>query len=412
MSRSPALGAAAYAAEASFCEAVSTFGTRLSILNRVDIGGFKRPMLPSDRVTVYRNQVLPGIAGPRGGEFKVKLYLPGHGSTCTGAVTLTDLETLLGLTFGRDATSDSKAASSSGGTTATAGGTTTSLNVAQASGFLPGSVARAGVLGDGRGGGHPFVVTSHATSVIAAATALPAALAASDIVTSPVNISVPEGPTTNTITSTRWLLQTANGQVEAHGCYPKSVDIASTNAQLPTVEITFGCAWWDYYSGTFPPAGTMQTHTPAIVAAGSFNLGTVGSSARNMLDVRDFKLSYSLNVVEEMGPGGVHADQPVTGCVRGRDSIAVEITLDSGAASTTPLLKTMWEGGPYWLLYSLSMVDGSSVTFYLPYLTPSGDMPTQMDMDGINRGKLSLIAGTGPTTTSELTLSALRIALG
>ena len=412
MSRSPALAAVAYSVETAFGENISTFGTRMSVLDSVVLSGFKQTKLRPARAAPYRNQIFPNINGTKRGEFKTKFYLPGHGSTCAGAVTLTDRETLLGIVFGRGA-ADVAAACATAGTTAAAGGTATSLNVALASGYTAGTIVRAGLLGDGRGNGQPLVITTHGTSVIGLQTALAAALTAGDVVYNPVNVNVTENPALNTITSTRWLLQTANQQIEAHGCYPKAVAIEAGTSKLPTIEITWGCAWWDFANISFPPSAGMQVFTPAPTAGGSFFFQLAGTTTRQLLSVRDFKLTYNMVVVELMGPGGTKAVQDIVGCYRGRDTCDVEFTLDAEAASLTPTLAGYWDGnGVYQLLYGLSATDGSAVSLYLPNLVPDGDRPTQQDMDGLNRVTLKLNAGTSGVTTSEVALSMFRLAMG
>jgi hypothetical protein len=413
MSRSPASGAVAYAVETNFAEVSATFGTRLAIADSVKLGGFTQGKLATGYVTPFRNQIVPNVNGTKRGDFETKFMLAGHGSTCAGAVTLSDLETILGIALGRGA-ADVQAASATAGTTATSGGTATSLNVALAAGYRAGAIARAGALGDGRNAGQPFVVGAHSASAITVLTALQAALAAADVVYNPVNISTPESPANNTITSTRWRFQTGNYQVEAFGCYPKSITFEARTGQLGFVTIRWGCARWDFAAATFPSAGAMQAFAPAVIAGGSFFFAPVGSTARPnpVMSPRDFKLTYNLNVVELMGPGGIAADQDIVGCVRGRDSLEVEFLLDAEAATVTPLLPGYWAGNAeYHLLYGLNAVDGASVSMYMPYLVPAGDRPTQEDMEGLNRVRLKLAGGTGPTTTTELQASMLRIAM-
>lgn len=411
MSRSPALGVAAYEVETSFAEDFSNFGTKIVTAAPIELSGFQQPILRSERVTAYRNQVMPGFKGAKRGEFRTRHYLTGHGSTCAGVVTPNDLETLLGIALGRG-DQDVTPASSAGGTLAIAGGTLTSIKVAQAAGFAVGAIARAGTLGNGRGNGQPFVVGAHAAGAITPLTQLPDALADEEQVFAPVNISIPESPTANAIKSTRWLLQTANKQVEAHGCYPRSYTITITNGQVPVIEITWGCAWWDWANEMFPLPGNMQAHTAAIVAGGSFFFAPVGTAERRELVPVQFALTHQMNVVEVTGPGGQHSHQDVIGCVRGRDEITVEITCDARDADTHELGE-YWDGaGAYHLLYGLSSVDSTAVALYLPYLVPDQNRPTQEDVEGLNRVKLRLLAGTGPNTTTELAASALRIAMG
>ena len=411
MSRSPLLGSVAYATETSFAEATDAWGTRMSVLGQVDLSGFTQEMVGSDRLTPYRNQVLPGVKSVKRGSFTTRHYLAGHGSTCAGAITLSDLETLLGIILGRGAT-DVAAASSSGGTTATAGGTVSSVNVSQVSGFQAGAIARAGVLGDARGNGQPFVVASHGTSIIVPTVNLPTALSAADVVYSPVCVNVPESPTANAIQSTRWLLQTGNQQVKARGVYPKGFTLTASNGQLPTFETQWGAAWFDLTNQTFPPAGTMQAHSPAPVAGGSFSLNTVGTATRQQYVIRDFTLSYSMQVVEQLGPGGVNAYQDVVNCVRVRDEITVDITLDADAAGTQTLADIWDSNAAVHMLYGFSAADSTAAGVYLPYCVPIGPRPTQMDMNGINSQRLRFSVGTGGTTTNERTLSAVRVFLG
>src|SRR5678809_1060103 len=116
MSNPAALGSVTYETEASWGVDTTTFATlRLPIISPVDASGLAHSKVDSGRVVQYRNDGTAWILATQGGSFKTKMYLPGHGSSTSGATTITALETLLGYVFGN------AAVSSASGTTATAG---------------------------------------------------------------------------------------------------------------------------------------------------------------------------------------------------------------------------------------------------------------------------------------------------
>lgn len=406
MSRPSALGAVNYATESTWGEDVTTFGTRLPVLGMVDASGLTQDMANPMRTVQYRNQVTPGVKSIMGGSFKLKFWLTGHGSTTAGAVTLNSLETLLGLVLGN------AAAASSSGTTAAAGSTTTSINTASSGTYSAGALVRIGSLGDARGGGQFYPISGHALTVMTSLVATPAAPNAADVIYNPVNVYPSELPASNTITGMRFLLQTANLEFECHGCYATAIAISGLNTgELPSIEITFSVSWWRFSTATFPSANSVTAFAPAPVAAGSMFLNTVGTATRATRTVRDFQLAYSLGIAPQTGPGGANAYQAIVGCYRTPDTLSVTWMEDSEAATASPVLAGYWDGtGTYHLCYSFSAADGSAMGVYFPYLTPDGARPTQANRNGINAVKLQLTGGTGNTTTTDLTASAMRLA--
>ena len=125
MSRPSALGTICYAAESSWGEDVTTFGTRLAIANQVDASGLEQSRIPTNRTVQMLNGGTFEAVGMMGGSFRTRFFLAGHGSTTSGATSATSLPTLLGYVFGGGPGSPAAGSTFTGGT-ATAPTTTAS----------------------------------------------------------------------------------------------------------------------------------------------------------------------------------------------------------------------------------------------------------------------------------------------
>src|SRR5690606_31022428 len=88
-------------AETNFGEDVDTTATyKLHLREPVDCSGMEQKKIPDNTVSVYRGEPGDWILGTFEPTFTTKLALPGHGSSTSGSVTISALETLLGLVFG------------------------------------------------------------------------------------------------------------------------------------------------------------------------------------------------------------------------------------------------------------------------------------------------------------------------
>ena len=201
---------------------------------------------------------------------------------------------------------------------------------------------------------------------------------------------------------------TVTGQgYELHGCFIKALSLTGLNTgEIPAIEITIGVSWWQYAGGTFPSVVAQNAYSPAPVAAGSFFLNTVGTTTRAKRTHRSLSIDWTLGVVPLSGPGGANQYQTIVGARRTPDSIKLSWTEDAAAGNDA-----LWTGtSRYHACITLNAVSGSAVGFYMPNLCITGARPMQMDDGGINRQKIEAMAYTGPTTTSDLTLSAIRMA--
>ncbi len=405
MSNPFVLGAISYATEASFGEDVTTFATlRLPITTPCDPSGLKHMKQDPKRTVQYRNDGSQWILMTMSGQFKTKLYLTGHGSSCSGAVTAGLTETLLGYVLGNSAVA------ASSGTTAT-GGTASVPITAAASGFSAGSLCRIGSINDARGNGQFAAVSSHASNNLTLLTAIDAAPNNGDVIYAPVMMYPSENPTSASVQSLRFLLQTANLCYEAHGCYPSAITFAGLNpGEVPSIDITWEVSWWRYSTATFPSTVTAEVFQPAANAGGSVFVQNFGTVTRQKFTARDFSLTYKLGMEKLEGPGGVNQYQACVGARRLPDVIDVKFNIDADAQTLTPALDSLATGTTgQQLLYTLSTSNGSAVGFYLPNMAVS-QRSLQKNVKNINRYEFAARALCSTTTTSDLTLSALRMA--
>ena len=409
MGRSSALGAFNFEVESAWGETNTTFTSRVAVLDSVDPSGLTHDKMPAARTVQYLQDYTHPVRGVMGGSFRTRLWLPGHGSTTAGAITVEELETLLGYVFGN-------VTSTGSGTTATAGATTTTIPTAAASGLTAGGIVFVGSLGDSGGAGQAAVVSSHAGSSLSLLTALPAAPANGAVVASSYCIYPNETASSATVPTIRALLLTANQQYACHGCYPQSVTIEGLSpGEVPSIVVEWGVSWWEPMAATFPTSNTVDTHNPAPSAAGSFFIQNRGTTTRQTYDVRELRVSIDLNTIVKRGPGGLNQYQAVTGAVRGGMSVEVSFVVDAESATTSPTWPGRWDSDSqdYHVLATWSgAATGRRGALYIPNACIVGAKPVQFSNNGINAERVTLRAKTGPTTTSELTLSAFRLALG
>lgn len=408
MSNPGALGAICYEVESAasaWAENVATFATlRIPTIGPIE-SNVMHQKVPAERTVQYRSDGSDPILGVQGGEIKLKSYLCGHGSSTSGATTITAYETFLGRIFGGTA-----AVSAASGTTATAG-TAASWTTAASGTFTAGSVPFFGALADTRGGAQAGVVSSHSGTAMALLTATGGAPTNGDVVYSSTMLFPNTSPTSTGITGVRFLHQSANLQYKYHGCFPKVVEIAGLNTgEIPTIGHTWGVSAWGYSTATFPSTVTTDTSNPGAVAAGSFFINDVGTSTRATRTIRNFTINYTLGVQPLKGPGGIWQYQDTVGAVRTPDVIKLTWTEDADATTLTPVLPGYGTAGTRkHILYTLSTGAGSRIAFYFPSVCIDNVAVQKID-NGINRLTVEASAYLGPTLTSELERSPMRIA--
>lgn len=374
---------------------------------RVDMSSIKQAMITSARAVQYKNEVATNIPGPfADASFTFQMYLVGHGSTTAGATTATDFETAIAYIMGGGNVS------AASGTTIAGVSTVSSLNTTASGTFDIGSLFRVGVLNDARGGGQWGVVDSHTGTTLVSETAFGGAPTAAlpDVVYSAYTAYTQE--TTCATTSKRAFIKSADLQLCLHGCFVKSYTISGYNpGELPMIEVTMGVSWAEPISATFPDATAMSwTTQPVPVGAGGIFLNTYGTVTRSIVNCRNLSINVTAGVVPLLGHATVNGYQTITGASRTPDAINVSVTLDAEGPSATPTWWTNWLTNARWhMLAGLSTGIGSAVAGYFPNLAITGDRPTQVDADGLNRVTINFQAGADTAeSTDELSLSAMR----
>ena len=402
------LGAMRFADEATFGETSSSFDERLEIIAPIDVSGLTQSYEMVDPVTQFQNAGSLPMRGVQGGSFSVSLYLCGHGSVTTGAITATAEENFISRCIGDlDATSDGGTVDS---VTNAAQFSTTGVTVNN------GGLIRVGALADAKGGGQYAAVNVASTMTLL--TALGGAPESADVIYAPAMIYPKESGTSSSITSQRIEIITANQSYQCFGCYPTGISITGLNTgEIPKIDITMGVSRWSSSSSTFPTTTSVNAFTPSPVAAGSFFFNTFGDSTNAKYNIRDFTLNIDMGVVEIKGPGATNAHQVIVGAKRTKCQADFSFTLDSDAKDTTT-----WEDA--WntsessqtfkhCLYTLSAGrDGGTVGIYFPRVHLTGARPTQQDVDGINRQSISCRAVTSPDATNAVGKANFLLGLG
>jgi hypothetical protein len=407
MSNSAVLGALEYEAETVFGEDVVTFATlQLPVLDAIDVSGLVHEKQEAANVVAYRNDGNPFIKMTQNGSsFKTKLYLCGNGSTMVGSPTISPIATFLGRVFGNAVLSATASTPLTGGTS------TVPITTASAT-FSAGGLCRIGTLADLKGGGQMYPIASHLATNLTVLSALIGTPAAADVLYPVAMVYGNELATAGTVGSVRFRALGGNLSYEMHGCYPTAVSITGVNTgQVPTIEITWGVAWWRYTTTTLPSSAPTSQTAPAPIAAGSLCVNVVGTTTRNPRIYRDLTIEYAMNVAPLMGPGGVNAYQSVVGARRLPDTCTLSWTEDADTVTLTPVLPGYGTGtSEYYFMYTGSATDGSAFGFFCPRIHIA-NIPTQVNDGGINRLKISAKARTGPTKTTELTSSFFRMGL-
>jgi hypothetical protein len=400
-----------YNAESSasaWCEASTTYGSRLAVLGDYDVSGLTQSKDEPERATQYAQEGTMPIRGVKGGSYNFDLWCPGHGSaTDSGTPSVEEHETLMGVALG---------AVAAGGAATTASAGTTTITTAAASGLTAGQIFWGGVKGDGRMDGQAGVVSTHSSSTLTSLTAVPAAASGTDAIASSVMVYFNETVSSLAVANYRMRLLTADQQYAMRGMWPSSWALTGLNpGEKPRMSFGFGVSDWDPVSATFPSSTAVDSFNPAANAGGSLFFQARGTATRQTYVCRSFDLSIDLGVQPVMGPGGVGANQVVVGAVRGPAQITATFTIDSESATASPTWPGRWDSDTqfYHLLLNLNgAVSGKRVALYMPNCCITDRKPVQVGQNGINRETITVRAYMGTDTTSELTRSAFRIGLG
>jgi len=392
--------ACSYEDESSWAEDTDTWATRLQLVGQPTVT-LNQERVAEPITQQYREEGKAGVLGPRTGEITLTLALTGHGGTSAGALTRTDVGTLLHSFIGECETDDQ------GRTVSSA---TSASQFAPSGIFVDGGLVRVGSLGDGRGDGQFAAVNNGTTMTLL--TALGATPNVADVIYANQLLYPHETPAGVAITSHRMLIQTANKQYKLRGVFPRSLSISGTNpGEQLSVSLTYGISWWDYANETFPNTTATDAKAGTIVGNGSAFIQDVGTVTRATYSMRSFSLNFDMNVSELEGPDAVNPYQTIVGAVRNRCAVTCTTVHDAEATGTETFGDKFDAGTLQHILVGFSVVDGKAVGIYLPNAELTS-RPTQEGIDGLNRVTCNWRALTSTDTTSGRTLSSFRIGMG
>lgn len=395
----------AFDTEAAWAENVTTFTYEAPLAAPIEISGVTQQMLDPERVTARRNEYSKGVLGPWNIAYSTTHNLTGHGSTCAGAITATAQARILGHVLGgRDTTL-------AAGTTAT-GGTATVPTLTAASGFPAGGMVRFGSLTDGDGEGQFIPFSTHASNNLNALLALDGAPAATQVVYSPELVYPADSG--STMTGMRHRIMSAGLQWAVHGVFPTGISFSGLGpGENPKYTINWTGSWAQPLAATFPGTTPDQFNWQQPSAGGSLVIADHGATTRTRYGVRAFAINYTLGMIPVMGGNGVNQYQVITGATRAKDTIQVSLTVDNlQSATTTPTWWDKWFANTnQHLCYTLHSVDGTAVGFYFRLLHWTANRPSQTATNDRNTIPLVFQANNGSTTTSDLTLSSMLLAI-
>lgn len=401
-----------YNTEAAFAEVATSFGTALPLIEALDLSGLARDMNEQPIVRSRPWQGTQHVLMPwEGKSIKAKFRMTGLGATAAGAVPSSDLATFLGLIIGNVANGLAT------GTTFTGAGTAAAPGTTAANGIVAGSLIRAGVIGDGAGGGNFYGVSAHAANAATLLMAMPA-VPANLAVLGATKMLYPYCLTPSQFeqgTSFRLRVLTSNGKYDLRGCFPLSaprftgVDIGG----VPEFELDIGVAAVVTNTDTFPSATVPQRHASSPVTNGDFQFQVVGTTTRATKTVRE--ISFDLGFMGEgiKGPGGLHEGQVYQTWRRKAGYAGLEFVVDNDGPNTMRALAVADPIGrtSYQALWSMNCADGRGFAIYWPNLRFAGE-PIQINHGGYNRERVRMTAHLGSTLTTDLTASPWRIAMG
>lgn len=397
MSRTSRLQSVHYEAETTYAEEVYTFGTRLGVYDVVDVSGLTKTKQESPRATQYRGEKGIPIPLVKGGSFKIRLPMAGHGSSTAGAgLAVTAVETLLGHVFGV------AELSAAGGTTVTSATDADTFAVAASGTFDSKGFAFLGAKGDGRGDGQPVAIDSHSTNTIQLLTAAPAAPTNGDVFAAATQIYADESPDA-TFTSLRFRISSANQCYDCIGCVPTAVEYETAIGRPLTITITFDVAWWKESTPTFPSTDSFEEPVPAPFAGGSLFFQVYGTATRATYTIRELSLSHAFGVALQDSPLGSRGDQVRTGAVRAPETFQASFVLDAQTQSASPTWPANWDAEQdYHVLIGFSgAASGKRVGLYLRRFRLDQSRPVQMDMNGVNSIRINGTATTDVTGADD-----------
>jgi hypothetical protein len=342
--------------------------------------------------------------GSKSASLEITMYLGGHDSDPTGALTATALYTLL-----KDAMGGGNSAQVGG--TVNVGTSATQFSLTAAT-LVAGAFCRVGDKTDARGNGQALVVNNAATATVL--TALGGTPSTGDVIR-PMLTIYPDESTLTTLTAKRFLIATTTTSAQYHvmGAQLASITFNTPIAGLPTVTLRYLAAYWQKSAVSTPGATALSVCTPGPTTGGSCFIQDFGTATRATLVPSSINFSIDLGLEPIRGLGGLGTYQEITGWVRtqSKPSLSMRFPYTTDFATRFNLANASYTY--YHVLLTLNAIPGRSVAVYMPRAFQVGNSPEGVvEENGQDYVELNLVGTESTTETTELTRSAWRIGLG
>lgn len=379
----------------------------IPILEPVDISGLTQTRESDGSLQSRQNDSRPGFLGLREGTISFRTYLCGHGGATTGSLTANWIYTLLKDGLGGGSAADSGTDIDTGAGTPDADTIYTTANPAD---FAAGSILRLGALGDGDGEGQCGVVSTVSTQTVEMLTAFPGAAVDQAVVYAMLQAY----PTESLSTTKRFLIgkRGTGEQIYALGCQLAGLQLSFPVGGMPEVTWTYQVAYWERAALTIPSGETLRTADTAPISSGTLFWQDVGTTTRATISAASLELELDIGLIPHRTVGGGQY-RTITGYSRTRCVPTLTITPQDWASAYETLFQTDGSSTTQkHVLFSTNATDGRVFAFYMPRAYPVGEHPKPMNVNDLVGTSFQLRGREGPTTTSDLTRSAIRFGIG
>ena len=348
--------------------------------------------------------------GPRACSLEFTMYLGGHNTTTAGALTATALEDLLSRGLGGGNTAAT-------GTTVSAASSGSSVTFTATTGWAAGQIGRIGNKQDARANGQAFVMGT-VGAPCTFLTAVPATPANPDVIYATQQVYHDESLLTS-LSTLRFMCgysssPTTGAQYMIFGCQLASLTLNFPLGGLPTVTFRYTGAYWQRSANTIPSVSlTLENNFVAPSTGGSMFIQDVGTATNATITPANLTLNVDLGLEPVVGPGGVGTYQSIVGWARTMCTPTLTVQIPWSTTYETWFDVANQSFIYKHILFTANAVDGRSVGFYLPRVSPVGNRPSQVvEVSGQLYVPVVFRGREGTVTTNELTRSAVRIFMG
>lgn len=403
-----------YSAESSFAEFAEAPGSA-TFSNRIPCKSYtlttSQERIRDGGLVARMNAESLSMLGPRSAELSFTVNWCGHFTTTAGALTQTWQQDLLSDGLGGGSTAF-------GGTTVSAASSGSSVTFTSTASLAAGMIVRVGAKGDAKGDGQPAVVGSVA-SPVTFLTALPGTPASPDVIyASQVAYHDESVAAGGTLGSKRFLCgwatsPTAGAQYTLMGGQLASIAINLPVGQnaVPELTFTYRFAYWARSAVTIPSSSlSLENNYTGPIVGNQVFYGATGTATSATVQAAQVNLTIDLGLEPIYGGTLAGSYQQVGGWQRTMCKPSLSMMVPWQTAQETLFDTANSSYTHRQILWNSNTLDGRCVGFYMPRAFHVGNRPSQpVEINSQLYTPINLVGVDSTVTTSELTLSAVRL---